>query len=630
MAENEIKDEIIITPLMPLEPEQEYKMIDSPEMIVRDMLKTEKEIALETLRVMRSRNEKERFEWERLYGGKEREILDLKKRLGESEERIRSMKTQLDDERQKLVEQVRQKAKEFESERLSGIKKWEIIDEEIKSFRTASQNSQARLLKEQENIEILKREAQKKEKYLQERINANDDETAKLKEQLLNKEETLLKYKSEKDEEVRLLQDSVASLKSILSDEKQEKGKVIEKNETDLESLKKALQDTVIQLNIERSKKEGALEALEKQALRIKELEEELKKTAQKYESDRAGLMESYREEQSAWEKYKKEFAVREESLRRETEEQVTRILKSVEIIEQQLSEEQRLKKTAEDKLRTKDEEIQKLVAQKDEIAIEWRKMLAAEQELRLKRQAEILGEFDKVRAAREEDFRTLRVEINNLQAALAEENKLYILEKEQNKQLIQKTAYLEENRQSLISQLEAKEKTWREAISSEQELYKKQIEETANSSEAKVKARDSEITRLDEDSTMLNGQILELRQKLSMEKNENNNRLDRISEFESQMKSLTSKYNQERTQWHQKFQFIQQQWEEQRNSLIDYQKDLEIQYNKDVMALNERIKVLTEKIREKSYNSGTGEDAGTKNQIDGENRSNGKYYPRK
>ena len=271
--------------------------------------------------------------------------------------------------------------------------------------------------------------------------------------------------------------------------------------------------------------------------------------------------------------------------------------MKSVEIIEQQLSEEQNLKKAAEEKLKAKDEEIRKLVLQKDEITVEWRKMLTAEQELRISRQAELLGEFDKVKNAREEDFKILRNEINNLSAALAEENKLYALEKEQNKQLLQKIAYLEENRQGLIGQLESKEKSWREAIEVERDMFKRQIEETRNALEAQLKSRDNEIMRLDEDINMLNGQTLELRQKLSLEKNENNNRLERISEFESQMKTITGNYNQERAEWHKKFQFIQQQWDEQRNSLLTHQKDMESRYEKDIKAYEDRIKELNERI---------------------------------
>jgi len=628
MSDNEIDNEASSPTLIP-EIREESRLIDSPEMIVRDLLKTEKDIAFETLRIMRSRYEKERLEWEKLFGNKERDISDLKNRLEESEGRLKGIRDQLDEEKHRLVEHVREKASEFEAQRLADKNKWDLIGDEVNNFRETSRVTQAKLAGEQERSELLKRQAQKNEKALQERLNSRDEDIAKLKEQILAKEEILLKYRSEKDEEVRLMQESLAALKNIFEHDKLEKGRALDQKEADLESLKKALQETVVQLNSDRKMKEDALEASQKQALRISELEEELKTTARRYESDRAEFSEAFREEQAAWEKYKKDFVAKEEALRKETEEQVTRILKSVGIIEQQLAEEQQSKKAVEEKLKFKDDEIQKLLLQKDEIAIEWRKMLTAEQELRLKRQADILGEFDKVKAAREEDFRTLRAEINNLQAALAEENKLYVLEREQNKQLIQKMAYVEENRQSLIVQLETREKNWREAIASEQELFKKQIEEVASSSESQIKSRDSEVSRLDEDVNMLNGQILELRQKLSLEKNENNNRLDRLSEYETQIKSLTSKYNVERAQWHQKFQFIQQQWEEQRQSLISYQKDVETQYSKDIKGYDERMKLLNEKIRELNNNAGT-DSAGPKNTVNASNKPNGKYYPLK
>ncbi len=111
MPENEIEKELYPIPLL-TEQENDQKIIDSPEMIVRDLLKTEKDIALETLRLMRSRYEKERLEWEKLYGGKENEINNLKKKLDESESRLGRVRAQLDDEKQNLVEGLRQKGTE--------------------------------------------------------------------------------------------------------------------------------------------------------------------------------------------------------------------------------------------------------------------------------------------------------------------------------------------------------------------------------------------------------------------------------------------------------------------------------------------------------------------------------------
>lgn len=629
MTENEREKEFIVTPLM-YEPEPDAKSIDSPETIVRDLLRTEKEIALETLRMTRSKYEREKFEWEKLYGSKERDLAGLKSKLDDSESRINQIRLQLEEEKQKLVEQVREKARDLEAQRVLEKKKWEVISDEIRGFKDNSKAAQDRLAQEQESLINVKREALKREKRLQDGINAKDEDIAKLKEQLVVKEEAWLKFRAEKDDEIRLLQENLAALKAAFESQRQSQGKVIEKTETDLGTLKKALQDTIIQLNIERQKKDEALETLNRQKEKSAALEDELKKTVREYEADRAGLALSFKEEQLTWEKYKKDFALREETLRRETEEQVTRILKSVEIIEAQLAEEQNLKKSAEEKLKAKDEEIRKLASLKEESSAEWRKMLASEQELRLARQTEMLGEFDKVKAAREEDFKVLRNEISNLSAGLAEENKLYVLEKEQNRQLLQKVAYLEEHRQSLIVALESKENNWRDALASEQELYKKQMEDSREASEAQLKSRDNEIARLDEDINMLNGQTLELRQNLSLEKNENNNRLERISEYESQMKSLTGKYNQERADWHKRFQFIQQQWDEQRASLMEHQKDIESRYEKDMALYNERIKGLNERIKALQDATGGASNAQSESRPAGEEKNPGRYYPHK
>ncbi|MHB9154401.1 MAG: hypothetical protein ACYC5N_01755 [Endomicrobiales bacterium] len=567
--------------------------VDTPEKITQDLLKTEKEIASSMLVAFRARHAKEKSQWEMIYSEKQQESLLLRTRLAEAEERLKQLRGQWEEERQTRLEEIRLSAQGVENKKQAEKKKWEFIADEVRGFREAAVAAQGRLAEEQGKTEKLKKTSAEIEKEWKEKVYARDEDILKLRERQALREENWLKTLARKDEEIHLLQDQLGNVQQSLNDERQYQGKVVEKKDTDLEGLQRSLQDTVMQLSLERQKLDENAARITELQKTIQALEDEARKKAMEYEQERSQLLKTFREEQSGWEKYKQEYIVREETLQGETEEQIRRILKSVSIIEQQHSDEQKLRKEAEEKLTQKDQEIQGLLSQKEGLIQEWKKILSAERETWQKQQEEILSEFERIKKFREDEFSGLRKEMSVLHSALAEESRLYAMEKEGARQMSAKLQQMEADGRKLAGLIEAREKEWQATLMADQELFRKQMDETKMKYETQLQSRDLEIYRLDEDLNMLNGQVLELRQKLSLEKNENNSRLDRVQELETETRNITTKYNQERAEWHKRLQFVQNEWEKKYEGALQYQTELEGKYRADVKSCQDTIKGL-------------------------------------
>jgi DNA repair exonuclease SbcCD ATPase subunit len=567
--------------------------------IVSDIMKTEREIAQEKMHVMRSRHERERAQWERLFQDKEQEALRLGKQLMEDGERLKKLEKQCEEDRLLQLEQVQQSARELEARRDAEKKKWAVIAEEVKTFRDAETKAQSKYIAEQEKAAKLKKTLVETERTLHEQLAAKDEELFQVKEQLVGKEELWLKTREQSEKEIADMQARLNSLQQELNGERQYQGKVIEKKDNETAKLQAALQDVIIHLNEERRKSADLEEKNIQQQQRVGELEDHLKQTVQQNEQDKQDWKKTWQEEQAQWEACRQEFKEREETRNRETDEQVHRIMKSVELLEQQLAEENRLRKELEAKLQQKGTEIKTLMVQKDELVAEWRKILDSEKESWQNRQSEITAEFERNRQAKDDELVNARKEMCALEAALSEEKKLFLLEKEENKQFQAKFQYLENSEQRLIEQLNLREKEWKDSLVKEQELFRKQIDDLTVNTAAQLKSRETEIGRLSEETKVMNAQVMELRQKLSQEKNESNNRFSRVQDLENQVKALTQRYNQENLEWENKYKSLQSQWESHRSKTDIFESDMENIYQKDIQVYRDKIKKLNARVTE-------------------------------
>lgn len=403
---------------------------DSPERIMRDLMQTEKEIASETLLLLRSRFEKEKTQWESHLQEKQRLILELQAKNNESSIKISSLQEQLDEEAQKQIDQLRLLSHETEARKLSDAKKWQLIEDEIKNFRETAAGAQNKLISERDRIIGLKKTFEYNENLFKEHINSKEEEIMQLKELSLKKEEAYLRDKSLKEEEIHLLHEQLKNLNETISGERQYNAKITEEKDKSIFDLQQGLQSTMIQLTAERQaaeKYEGKINDLQKA---ISKLEDDNKKIGQSFEEERLSLHRTLREEQTSFDKFKQEASQREDTLKKETAEQIGRLAKSGEIIEQQFNEEQRLRKIAESRFQQKEAELQQILKQNDEIASDWKKIIASERDTWQKRQGDVSLEFERLKQAKEEEITKLHQKINALLSEIEQGRKHHFTKK--------------------------------------------------------------------------------------------------------------------------------------------------------------------------------------------------------
>ena len=80
------------SPLISGERATRAESIDSPDQIIKDLLSAEKQIAEETIRLMKTRFEREKDQWKSLHADKERELLSVKSKLSQQEGFVKSLK----------------------------------------------------------------------------------------------------------------------------------------------------------------------------------------------------------------------------------------------------------------------------------------------------------------------------------------------------------------------------------------------------------------------------------------------------------------------------------------------------------------------------------------------------------
>ena len=101
------------------------KSLDSPDQIIKDLLAAEKQIAEETVRLMKMRHDREKDQWLRLHADKERELLTLKAKLMEQESQVKNLKNQIREMDDVQIEQAKRTAEEVQAYRARERKKWD-------------------------------------------------------------------------------------------------------------------------------------------------------------------------------------------------------------------------------------------------------------------------------------------------------------------------------------------------------------------------------------------------------------------------------------------------------------------------------------------------------------------------
>lgn len=406
----------------PEEKERTAGIIESPERIMRDLLQTEKEIAAESLTLFRRRYEKEKGQWEAMLSEKERRLLETRARLEEASLKIKELQRQIDAESQGEIDRLKLASAEMESRKAAETKKWQVIEDEIRSFREAATDAQNKLLSERDRVIQLRKNFEQAEKLLKEQLAAKEEEILELKEISLKKEEAYLRDKALKEEEVSLLQEQVRAHQETITQERAYHAKVAEEKDKNIYELQKALQETIIQLTSARQKGDKLEEKIAELQKYSEKQEDEAKNMKQALEQERLSFQRALQEEQANFEKIRQEYQNREDNNRKENAEASARLTKSNELLEQQLNEEQRLRKVAESRLQQKDQELQQLIKQKDDVAADWKKIMSSERETWQRKVADAGSELEKVKQAKEIEITRLQERLNQVLNELTEE----------------------------------------------------------------------------------------------------------------------------------------------------------------------------------------------------------------
>ncbi|MCB4790590.1 MAG: hypothetical protein LHV68_01765 [Elusimicrobia bacterium] len=532
--------------------------LDSAEKIVNDLMQAEQDIAKETLYLLKKKYEKEIRNWETLFAQKQQELLSVKSQLAENQERIKQLQAQFDAEKQDQMQLMKEKIKELRLKKQADSERWEQVSDEVRKFKEEANSAQKKYMLEQSRAGQARKTFYEQIEKLKEELNLKEDELNGIKETYLKKEQAWITEKAHFEEESNILKDQVAGLEQIIKDERQSYDRSSEKKDAKLNGLEQTYQDLTSQMNLKIQKENELQLQLSQLKAKIKEIEEDRDRVIKEKEKNSFEWNKSLKGEIEKFEKYKMEADAREASMTKDAGQQLSNLQESFKIIELQLQEEQKSKAEVETALGKKEQEIARLISQRDELVSEWKKVVADEQNNFKKRQSEILAEFNRVSQLKDDEIIRLQRSTNEISTALAEQKRLLQVEKEKTHQDSQRLQYLEEDKKKLMEQLSLKEKDWQIVLQNEQEFLKKQIEDVKSKSDSQVQSRENEIIRLKKETDILNGQISELQNKYHVEKNESSGRLENIKELENHIKILEDKYERANLEWQKKHQFLQ------------------------------------------------------------------------
>jgi hypothetical protein len=303
------------------------KSLDSPDQIIKDLLAAEKQIAEETVRLLKMRHDRDKDQWLRLHADKERELLNVKARLLEQEAHVKNLKNQIREIDETQVEQAKRSAEEVQAYRTRERKKWDEIADEVRNFRELATGAQDRLKTEQERLDQIKKTYRIQEELLKGTLQQAEEEVFTLKERMARQEETYLKEKSQRDDEIAELTESLAALKKETDASLTEKGQIIQRRDEDIIKVQDALQELIIQLNAERQAKNILLEKVSEQDKLIGDLTDEQKRLLSQQELDTHNWQKIIEDERAAWERFRAELSVKEAITHVELEQQIRQIL---------------------------------------------------------------------------------------------------------------------------------------------------------------------------------------------------------------------------------------------------------------------------------------------------------------
>ncbi|MDI6757540.1 MAG: hypothetical protein QME32_05905 [Endomicrobiia bacterium] len=334
-----------------MDEKEDIKILPSPDSAMRELLNAEKAVAEESLRLSRRRIERERERWGKAIETKQQEFLALGHRLETAEGKIRALEKKLDEERETAMDRIRSQSAELETQRMNQSRRWTIVEEEIKKYRSESDSLRATLTSVRSELSAFREKTSDIERTLREEIYSKEEGSLVLKEKILADEQAYLKEKHELKEKISSLEEKRSRAEAAYNDEKLHREKLTAKNDEEIKSLKESLLEKIkVITSLEESRiEEERLRIRAEERLGATELEASNLKTS--VDEERRALAKRVEEDRAASEAKIKEISDASHAAAADAEGRAAKLSSSLGALEKNFAEDRAARIAAEEKL---------------------------------------------------------------------------------------------------------------------------------------------------------------------------------------------------------------------------------------------------------------------------------------
>jgi len=521
--------------------------------LIRELLQTESQLAQQTLDMLRSQYEKEKSQWSRLLEQKQSDAASLNSKLTETEEKLKQIKRDYSEDKELEMEKLKLSTEELRLRREREQEKWGFIDHQIGTYRTLIQETQIKLSEEKKKF------VQLRERYLTEQVATGkkigqlEEELLKLRENIIHKEQNWYKERTKYEGDIASLKEQIDNLKKSFEDEKQSKSSIVTDKDEEISKLQKKLNDTVAEFNEHSKKLQELTDEIKKREEQIKLSQQEKREILEQVEQERKNWSERWGKDRKDWETHKQEVIEHEETLKIQTEEQVARIKTTIESLEQQIATTRNERQIAENIILEKQQQIEGLgkeIEKSQQEKLQLQKKIDSVDQLLAEEKQKIDKRYGDVLSVKNQKISSLQDEMSQLKANIAEEERLFQLEKTENNNLKVLNEHLKEDKEKFVHQIDQERTEWKKALLEEQIRDEGRLKDLAERTENAAKSRDDQIKGLQEELTVTGGQLNELRVIYQEAKVQNGAQQIRIKELEAENQKLLSQWENERKEW--------------------------------------------------------------------------------
>lgn len=286
----------------------------------QEILNTRKDIALESLQILRSRYRREKEYWEDIFHKKNHEIKTLQGKLAQFERELSDTRGQLDNERLKGLEQLKTDIHSSEDKKKEFEHREEAFRKELGYYQCLAEDANSQLAIEKQNFMKLRDMWQTKEKAWGSLIGDREEETAKIRQEYAEKELELFQKQKKIEEDKDFLDLEVARLKSALEIEQRHSRDTSKDSQTKINEYQEALDKACKQFDMEKKLREININEFKQYKAEIQQLKEGRQRMLEEWDKERKEWRDLWEKERLIWEKRKQEVIEWEKRLRQERE----------------------------------------------------------------------------------------------------------------------------------------------------------------------------------------------------------------------------------------------------------------------------------------------------------------------